>query len=128
MPNHISEIENAPKQLDRLAAQRQLYSDAKTIQAWQMMLGVGGAIVCSFLTLAVPAFKVYAALYGMVLTILDIAAIEAWQQSLKEKAAKIQELFDCDVLELPWNKLKVGRQPDPEIVASASSKYRHNHE
>jgi hypothetical protein len=84
MSNRIPEIENDPKQLDRLAAQRPLYADAKAIQAWQMMLGVGGAVICSFLTLAFPAFKVYAALYGMVLTILDVAALDVWQQSLKE--------------------------------------------
>lgn len=124
MPNRTSEIENAPKQLDRLAAQRQLYSDAKTIQAWQMISGVGGAVICSFVTLIAPAFRAYAALYGMVLTILDIAVLNPWQQLLKAGAAKIQELFDCDVLEVPWQKLKAGRQRDPENIAAASTRYR----
>src|SRR5262249_58658510 len=39
-------------------------------------------------------------------------------------AAKIQELFDCGVLEIPWNKLKAGRQPDVEQVIECSKKYR----
>ncbi len=46
-----------------------------------------------------------------------------WQKGLREAAAKIQEVFDCDVLSLPWHDLKVGRPVDPERVASCARKY-----
>jgi hypothetical protein len=42
----------------------------------------------------------------------------------KERAAKIQELFDCDVLQIPWAELKVGHRPDTETVVEAAEKYR----
>ena len=48
------------------------------------------------------------------MAILDPALFNLWQQSLKQQAAKIQELFDCDVLQLEWRELKVGRRPDAE--------------
>ena len=37
--------------------------------------------------------------------------------------AKIQELFDCDVLELPWDELKVGKRPEPELIKEQFEKY-----
>jgi hypothetical protein len=33
-------------------------------------------------------------------------------------------LFDCDVLRLPWNDLKAGKRPDPELVKEQSEKYQ----
>ena len=32
-------------------------------------------------------------------------------------------MFDCDVLQLEWNYIKVGEKPDPELVKAAADKY-----
>jgi len=70
-----------------------------------------------------PVLRPYAALWAIVITLLDTIALDRWQKNLKYKAASIQERFDCDVLELPWPELKV-RYPDAELIAEQSSQYR----
>jgi len=122
----MNEIPNAQveaTQLDRLAAQRSLYSKAKQVQAWQLVLSVPCVIVWSFVVLAFPALRSYAALWGIVITLLDSVALDRWQKNLKERAATVQELFDCDVLGLTCPELK-GQRPDAELIAEQSSRYR----
>jgi hypothetical protein len=43
---------------------------------------------------------------------------------LRSLAAQIQEEFDCDVLELPWNEVKAGKRPIAEIVEEAAQRSR----
>lgn len=111
-------------QLDRLAAQKQLYSDAKRIQALQIVLSLPIVILLSFTVVFYPEFKVYSALWGYFITIIDICVFDPWQKGLKGKAANIQEIFDCDVLQLNWCDLKAGNKVEPETIIGASARYR----
>lgn len=122
--NSIPEHQLLTQQLDRLAAQRQIYSDAKKILALQVILSVPAVVVWSLVVMLNPALKVYAAFWGVVVTILDVLIFTPWQRSQREKAAKVQELFDCDVLQLRWRDLKTGRRPDAEAIMESSSKFK----
>lgn len=124
MSNTIPQDQVSPKQLDRLAAQRQLYSDAKRLHGLQIILAGPLVIAWSLVVAYAPSLKVYSALWGLAVTILDIALLTPWQKSLKQKAAIIQELFDCDVLQLEWRDLKVVWRPDAESIMAASSKFK----
>jgi hypothetical protein len=44
--------------------------------------------------------------------------------SMKKCAATIQEMFDCDVLHIPWSELKVGKPVGRENVFKASRYYK----
>lgn len=123
----ISELQNGDKQLELLAAQRQLYSFAKSIQVFQIILSIPVPILLSLLTIAYPALKVYSGLYGFIITLTDLWIISPYQQRTKKVAATIQELFDCTVLQIDWCKLKVGEKPEPETIIAASSKYKSSH-
>jgi hypothetical protein len=120
MTNHITQRQDMELQLKRLAAQRRLYSRAKTVLAWQVVITVFLVAAWSLLVLWFPALKVYAALWGLAAVLLDIAAFAPWQSALKQRAAGIQELFDCDVLSLPWQDIKAGSPPDTETVTEWS--------
>lgn len=122
--NTIPNTQNEATQLDRLAAQRQLYSGAKAVLVWQLILSVPAVIIWSFAVLAWPDLRSYAALWGIVITLLSLGVLDRYQKSLKEKAAKIQEMFDCDVLQLEWSTLKTGQRPDAELIAEESALYR----
>lgn len=122
--NTIPQEQVTPKQLDRLAAQRQLYSDAKRIQALLISLSVPCVIVLALIAAIFPKLQVYVASWGMLITILDIVVFTPQQKSLQEKAAKIQQIFDCDVLQMDWSKLNSGNRPDPEAIVGASSKHK----
>jgi hypothetical protein len=121
--NSIPTIQNSDKQLLRLAAQRQLYATAKSFLAIQLIIVGPVAVMMAFTAIVYPEGKGFIALEGLLATFFDLVCFTPWQKSLRELAAKVQELFDCDVLELPWDELKVGRQPDHELIVEQSKRY-----
>jgi SMODS-associating 4TM effector domain len=127
MDNSIPEVQMTPRQLDRLAAQRYLYSQAKKVYLARMMLAVPVPLSWSIAMAIFPSLQVYAALWGMTVALVDVSALVTLHRSWKEQAAKIQDLFDCAVLQMPWAELKVGHRPDMETVAEAAEKYRRTH-
>jgi hypothetical protein len=118
--NSIIQAQGTELQLKRLAAQRKLYSRAKEILAYQMIVTVVLVVVWSLVVLRFPELKVYAAVWGVLAVLLDLAVFAPLQSSLQGKAAGIQEIFDCDVLALPWQEIKAGVPPDTETVAEWS--------
>jgi len=104
--NLIATKQNEQKQLERLAAQRELYSSAKKYHIFQITLTVILPIVFAFTSFKLVNISVFAAIFGVLSFLIDIAFIEPIIDRKKNKAAKIQELFDCDVLELEKSPLK----------------------
>jgi hypothetical protein len=127
MPNNIPVDQNAPEFLDRLAASRQMYSSGKTIATLLTILTASSAIVGPIASAVFPTLKVWSALYGAVTLLLDTIFLEPAAKKQQETGAKIQELFDTQLLGIPWNRLKVGAPPDHETVAELARKYRHKH-
>lgn len=119
----ITTEQNTNKQLQRLAAQRQLYATAKNVLAFHVLLSGPVAVASAFLALLFPPAKGYIALWAVAVVLCDIFWLTPWQKRLRGSAAGIQELFDCDVLSLPWNDLKAGKRPDSELVKEQSEKY-----
>jgi hypothetical protein len=122
--NDIAKSQNEPRQLQRLAAQRQLYSTAKRIFGIQLLLGGPIAIGWSLAVVASPELKGFAAVWGALVSFSDVLWLTPWQKRLRERAARIQEAFDCDVLQLPWNDIKTGKPPDPELIKEQADKYQ----
>lgn len=120
MSNRIIEDQNTQQQLERLAAQRYIYSQSKKLVALQMLLTIAIPITLTISATIVQNLKVWAAFYGIAISFMDVAVIEQYQKSLKACAAKIQELFDSDVLQMKWNELKIGNRPDIETVSEAA--------
>ena len=120
----ITVEQNDERQLQRLSAQRQLYATAKSVFAWQVVLSGPVTVSIAFLVVVFPSIKGYAALWGVTLALCDVLWLSPWQKRLKDLAARVQEAFDCDVLALPWNDLKSGERPDPELVKEKAEKYK----
>ncbi len=119
----VETAQNLPLQLERLAAQRQLYSTAKTIFAWQVILGGPVALLSALVAVFDPSYKAYVAIWGIAVTCSDAFWLTPWQRRLKDSAARVQEAFDCDVLQLPWNKVKTGKRPEPELIDEQARSY-----
>lgn len=107
----------------RLAAQRQLYATAKAIFGAQLIISGPFAVASAFWGLSCPEARGYIALWGLLVVLGDLFWLTPLQKRLRETAAKVQEAFDCDVLSLPWNELKAGKRPDPELVKEQSERY-----
>ena len=122
--NSIPTEQNTERQLRRLAAQRQLYATAKKVFGMQLVLSGPVAVTWASVTFVCPVLKGYGALWGIAVTLLDLFWLTPWQKRLRDSAARIQELFDCEVLSLSWNELKAGKRPDPELVKEQATKYQ----
>src|SRR6266702_7049670 len=120
--NNIPVIQNEPLQIERLAAQRYRYSCSKSLLWVQLIVSVPIAVGWSFLVMGSPEMKGWASAWGICATGL-LFLMENSQKSWQEMAAKIQELFDCEVLELPWNSVTAGSRPPPEDVHENATKY-----
>ena len=141
MANSFSDSQNMPQQLNYLAAQRTLYRNAKRVNVIQIWLSVPIIIVISIISLSLNDKYIsqifgfqqvdiswVSAFAGVVIALLDVLILSPLIDNLKEKAAKIQELFDTSVLGLPWNNVGAGGTPDHEDVDKYSLPIKGNQE
>lgn len=119
----ITTRQNELIQLDKLAAQRQIYATAKLVIGTQLILGGLVSVVLAFLGFKFPAIKNGVALWGLTVLIMDLVFLTPYQKRLRQSAAQIQEDFDCDVLQVPWHELKAGKKPDRELISEQAKKY-----
>lgn len=120
----IAECQNEPAQLDMLAAQRYLYSKAKNVLLLQVIIILTVFSTSAFGIPLYSAMAPYAVLFSMATSLALIFFLNPWQRSLKNDAARIQEFFDCEVLELPWHELKTGARPEPELIVTAAESFK----
>ena len=120
----ITTLQNDKRQLQHLAAQRQLYASAKVFLGWQLLLGGPVATAVAVLGIAVPATKAFVALWGLSVLVLDAVWLAPRQKRLREAGARIQERFDCDVLGLQWNSYRAGGPETAELVLEQATRYR----
>jgi hypothetical protein len=123
MQNNISHDQNTPRQLERLAAQRYLYSRAKNVLKLQTGFDLLTPIVIALLVAIFPFLDVYGAVLAVAVVVLDVMC-DQYQSSRKKQAADIQEMFDCDVFGLECQELKVRRRPISEIIMDAAKRYK----
>jgi len=104
--NQIPLIQNSQKQLERLSAQREIYASAKRNHGFQIVSTALLPVILAIISLINDKFAALTAIYGVSIFIFDIWVVDPMINKKKVKAAKIQELFDCDVLQMPKSTLK----------------------
>jgi hypothetical protein len=121
--------ENQQKNIERLAAQKEMYFNAKRVFSVQFIVTVVITIALALAALALSAFGSTTDLnwargsYGVIAAIADLFLLNHFINQLRQRAAAIQELFDCDVLSLEWNKVCVGEKPKPEDIKKYADKH-----
>ena len=129
--NTITVAQETPLNIKRLKAQRQLYSVAKSLCALQILLNVPVIIVISIVAMMFDkawyvskhdlAWLVGAA--GMTFFLLDTLVWGPMINRRRTCAAKIQQLFDGEVLQLGWDDILYGKKPDHDKVESYAIKF-----
>lgn len=122
--NNISQEQNTQRKLALLATQRQLYSDAKNLQMISVISGVPVVVAWSVLVAIFPKLAVYAGLWGITAALLELLFFSRLQKSTQEKAAKVQQIFDCEVLQFNWASLNCGVRIEPETIIDASNRFK----
>jgi hypothetical protein len=121
--NQIATLQNEKRSLQLLAAQRQLYAGAKRLMGWQLVLSGPAATLAAVLGIVDPSAKEFVALFGLTVLLLDAAWFTPRQKSLREAAARVQERFDCDVLNMKWDTTRVGSPEPAELVLEQATQY-----
>ena len=130
--NHISAKQNEAIAIKQLAAQRALYSRAKALFAVQLTLNVPVLIILAVVALALdkewwglPKIDLawVIGLAGAACLLLDALVWNILIIRLRDHAARIQQAFDAEVLEIPNNEILYGKPADREKVEVWSEGY-----
>ncbi len=121
--NNINDSQNTEKQIRRLAAQRQYYANAKEYSAIRFLGSIIIPTILALICLFIPAIAAYAGLYSIVFLLVDVVFLEKRISISKRKAERIQEMFDCDVLDLPASILELQTEVYDEDIMEHSNLY-----
>lgn len=107
----------------RVAAQARLYSDAKRL--WAVRVTVIFVLAVASGTAALAATDTTRLVIGVgggvLLLVLSIVGVDL-EKRKRYQAAAVQEEFDTNVFQLPWNDLD-GPRPSPTVIAQAAARY-----
>src|SRR5260370_40904324 len=119
MNSNIAQNQNTLQQLERLAAQRYMYSTAKRFLTIQLVFDLLSPIILAIVVGFFPWFGIYAALIASLIVVIDFF-LEGLEAAIRERAAGVQELFDCELFGLECPELIHRAIPDTvEIIATA---------
>ena len=120
--NEITNDQNRDDRLDLLRAQRTYYRRAKRLQTAFLVLALILPWIGVFWGANHPDVRPLLALGSIALLLLEIGLATGFQRDWVKTAARIQEQFDTEVFQLPWNQFVVGSKMDPEVIRSVTRK------
>lgn len=120
--NDIPIDQSRDSRLDLLRAQRAYYGRAKRIQTAFLVLALALPWVSAIWGFDNADVRSKLALASIVLLLLEIGFATRLQRDWTKTAARIQEQFDTEVFQLPWNQFVVGSRVDPEVIRSVTRK------
>jgi hypothetical protein len=118
--NRIIETQNDEPQIQRLAAQRALYSQAKRLRVAQFAVVLPVTIGLAVMVLLLPSLELLNIGWAVIALLVMRFYVEQREERLLDTAARIQEAFDCDVLAIERHPSHTGPEPDPEEIAEAA--------
>jgi hypothetical protein len=128
--NNIKIAQDKPENLRLMAAQRVAYQKAKKSFGKQIIFTVIFAVIFNFIRLIpkdkIETFLPYIVLFSVTITLADVLYFLGRISKLRTNGAKIQEEFDCNVYELPWNKINSGNKVDKTFINNQIKDYKPN--
>lgn len=111
MSNGIAMRQNEEKAITMLAAQRQLYNDAKRFDAISVMLSVWLPFVMALILLFLPEESNWKSVSYIlaIVSMLFSFVVDKRIDDKKKLAAYIQQKFDVYVYNMPWNERIFGK-------------------
>ena len=101
--NRITQIQNEEKFIEYLKAQRVAYSQCKVYQVFDV-ISVLMAIILPIIGMYQNDIVNYLGAFGVLWTVIYLVT-ENYRKKKTEQGAKLQEQFDTELFELPWNEI-----------------------
>lgn len=133
--NTLNLNQSSKENMDLLYAQAYLYDRIKIFSNINFIISIAVPIVLSILAAFLKSKWGFSqeeispclGVYGLAVLTLNLL-LSGYISSERKKAATIQEMYDCEVLRLKWNELKVGKQISRDVIFNAASFYNDNKE
>lgn len=124
MSNGIDIRQNEDKSIAMLAAQRQLYRDAKHYACFVTLIAILLPVIITILLLYFPCYQALRDILCIVsvLSLFICFIIDSKIEAKKELAAYIQLKFDVYVYQMPWNRYFFGDNKNIDCDIAEHSK------
>ena len=126
--NDIFIEQNKPENIKIVCSFRQSYYLAKRLLLAQIYVTVILTVCFSsakfLLTLASIDIAAYAALYSVLVFIIDFFILQPLISKRRTDGAKLQEEFDCNVFKLQWDEIIAGKKVDRDLIDVLSTDYK----
>lgn len=125
--NDIYIEQNKPETIKIICSFRQSYYLAKQLLLTQIYITVILTVCFStakfLFTIVNVDIAAYAALYSVLVFIIDFFILQPLIGKRKTDGAKLQEEFDCIVFKLQWDKIIAGKKVDRDVIDVLNSDY-----
>lgn len=122
--NRITQRQNEPKFIEYLKAQRVAYSQCKTYQVFDL-ISILMAIVLPIIGMYKSDIVNYLGAFGVLWTIIYLVT-ENYRKKKTEQGAKIQEQFDTELFEIPWNEILCKSKVNTDTCIDLAKEYDGN--
>lgn len=122
--NKINQKQNEKVFIDYLKAQRVAYSQCKTYQ-FVDLISVLIAIILPIIGLINSDYVNFLGAFGVIWTIIYLV-VEHFRKNKSQQGAKIQEQFDTELFEIPWNEVLCKNKVNKDIQTDLAKRYKAN--
>lgn len=116
----VGDRQNSDRGLKLLRARSTVYRRATRLQKVQFFLTVLLPIAGAIAGILLPAARGFVATFALLITIIDVGLLDRMQRNQLKFAARVCEVFDTEVLLLPWSAHAAGARPSPEQIDEAA--------
>lgn len=120
----VATRQNTPASLELAAAAWQAYALGKRVWYIQISSVLASGIVGPIVATTKPSLKVWVSLAAVIITLVDLLVFEPLIKRYKERGAKIQDEFDCDVFDIERDPLATGNGPAHEDIVRLARRRR----
>lgn len=116
--NEISKKQNLPENIDLLKAQAAVYKETEKLSSIDFFLSAGTTALLIVLRIIFPQFGIWGILTAIIAAIVTVSllCLSYVISNRKDLAARMQMLFDCNVLDVNWKDAVLGNKPKQEEI------------
>ncbi|MCA9741389.1 hypothetical protein KC734_07610 [candidate division KSB1 bacterium] len=122
---NIATRQNEPKHIAQLQAQRMLYDQVRKIKLIRLFGATAINALWVYIAISNWQSEIMVVIGSGLLVAFEYLTEQFWQERIHKKAVLVQEVFDTEVLDLPWNEdhTLIGSKPMSDEIAQWSARY-----